>query len=54
MTDAQDRMEIQRVINLVQGFGWSVVKQEFTDEDIIIDLKKKRTASTTTPEPGAG
>ncbi len=35
-------VEIQRVTNLVTGFGWEKIKEELTDTDILIVLKKKR------------
>jgi len=33
-------LEIDRLTNLVQGFGWKVVKQELTEDKIKIELEK--------------
>ena len=46
-----NRLEVERIRNLVSGFGWEVVREEVTDEDIIIALKKKRVVPSV-PAPG--
>lgn len=48
----QDRLEVERVINLVQGFGWEKVSEELTDEHIEMKIRKKR--AVVAPETGAG
>lgn len=35
-------LEIERVTNLVVNFGWTKVKEELTDDDIILTIKKPR------------
>lgn len=42
MAELQDQLEIDRLRNLTQGFGWEVVQQEFTDTHIVLTLKKPR------------
>lgn len=42
MAIEQDRLEIERLGNLITGFGWNIVKQEFTTDKIIISLEKDR------------
>ncbi len=37
-----NRIEVDRIVNLVIGFGWEKVKEEITDTDILLVLKKKR------------
>lgn len=37
-----NRLEVERIRNLVGGFGWEIVKDEVTDEEIILVMKKKR------------
>ena len=37
-----NRLEIERIINLVRNFGWDKVKEEFTDTDIVLTIKKPR------------
>jgi hypothetical protein len=53
MGDERDRLEIERLGNLVTGFGWRVVKQEFTDEKIIMQIEKRRGPGVEVPEAGA-
>lgn len=50
----RDRLEIDRLGNLVTGFGWKVTKQEFTDDKIIVTLEKSRGPGVEVPETGAG
>ena len=50
----RDRLEIDRVGNLITGFGWSIKKQEFTDEKIIITIEKSRAPGVVVPEADAG
>lgn len=50
----RDRLEIDRLGNLIKGFGWQIVKQEFTDEKILISLEKPRSAGVEVSEAGAG
>lgn len=47
-----NRLEIERVVNLVRNFGWDKAKEEFTDTDIILTIKKPRLAVI--PELGEG
>lgn len=54
MTDIQDRLEIERVRNLIIGFGWAIIKQEFTEDKMIIQIEKKRSPGVVVPEAGPG
>jgi len=47
-----NKIEIERIDNLVRNFGWSKIKEEITDEDIILTIKKKRVVAI--PEVGEG
>lgn len=38
----QNRLEFERIRNLVQGFGWTATKEEITDDKLIMVLEKKR------------
>lgn len=49
----RDRLEVDRLGNLITGFGWHIVKQEFTDEKIIISIEKSRAPGVEVPEAGA-
>ena len=55
MVDAdRDRLEIDRLGNLVTGFNWKIAKQEFTDEKIIVTLERSRAPGVKVPEADAG
>lgn len=54
MGETQDRLEIQRVDNLTKGFGWTMVKQELTDDEMIIELRKPRAPIEGVPPVGPG
>lgn len=54
MPETQDRLEILRIENLVQGFGWTVPRQEITETEIVIELRRPRTSSEVVPEVGPG
>ena len=54
LTDVQDRLEIERVRNLVTGFGWAIIKQEFTDDKMILQIEKKRSPGVEVPDAGPG
>lgn len=48
-------MEVERVMNLVRGFGWEKVKEEIFPGEIQITIKKKTAAAeVAAPSPGAG
>lgn len=38
-------MEVERVMNLVSGFGWSKTKEEIIEEEVHITIKKKMPAA---------
>jgi len=42
MVNDQERIEVERVVNLVQGFGWRKIKEELSDDKIQIVLEKDR------------
>ena len=37
-------IEIDRLLNLVRGFGWEESRREVTEDQIIITIKKKKPA----------
>ncbi|GAH42968.1 unnamed protein product [marine sediment metagenome] len=46
-------MEVERVMNLISGFGWEKVKEEVVEDEIHITVKKKSAAAVTAaPAPG--
>ncbi|MBA7603955.1 hypothetical protein ES703_11073 [subsurface metagenome] len=46
-------MEVERVMNLVRGFGWEKAKEELVGDEIHITIKKK-SAAAGVAGPGAG
>lgn len=40
MNDAQVRIEIERIVNLVAGFGWSKVEEKTEAGAVTLTLKK--------------
>jgi len=48
----RDRLEIDRVGNLIRGFGWNIAKQEFTEEKIIVTIERSRAPGVELEEAG--
>jgi len=46
-------MEVERVMNLVRGFGWEKTKEEIVGNEIEVTIKKK-TAAAEELRPGPG
>ena len=42
MSVDQSVLEIERIENLLGNFAWKIIKQEITDNDIILTIQKKR------------
>lgn len=47
MPEYPKEIEVERVANLIRGFGWEITKQEIIGEELILTIKKKFLA---TPE----
>lgn len=41
MPEYPREIEIERVMNLVRGFGWESIKEEVIGEEIHVTIKKK-------------
>lgn len=41
MQEVRPEIEVERVMNLVVGFGWTKVKEEIIDDEIHLEIKKK-------------
>jgi len=54
MSDVSDTLELDRLRNLVLGFGWFILKQEFKTDRIIVTLEKKRDSKMGDESPGPG
>lgn len=54
MISDEDRRQVERLQNLVQGFGWSVVTTEYTDEFVKVVLTRPPTGEPAESGAGAG
>lgn len=52
MATDPNRLEVDRIRNLVSGFGWEIVKEEYPGDTIIIVMQKKKVAPAVV-SPGA-
>lgn len=41
MASLPQQIEIDRLINLVRGFGWEETEKKISDSEIVITIKKK-------------
>ena len=41
MSEAMIKIEVERIVNLVAGFGWSKVKEEISEGKVLLTLQKK-------------
>jgi len=41
MPEYPKEIEVERVGNLIKGFGWEITKQEVIGEDLILTIKKR-------------
>ena len=41
MPEYPKEIEIERIMNLVRGFGWEKTKEEIIGDELIITIKKK-------------
>ena len=53
MVYERDAIELERLKNLISGFGWNIVKQEFTEDKIICTVEKTRGPGVEVPEAEA-
>jgi len=40
MAEAMIKIEIERIVNLVAGFGWTKVKEETSEGKVLLTLQK--------------
>lgn len=50
MPEYPKELEVERVTNLVRGFGWEVTKQEVIGEELFLTVKKKFLQTEAPPE----
>jgi len=49
MPEYPKEIEVERVINLITGFGWEKTKEEVVGEELFITIKKKFLAPSEVP-----
>jgi len=54
MAEERDRLEVERLMNLVGGFGWKETRREETDTDIVVTITRAKTVPSTETGLGAG
>jgi len=52
MAEIEDRLQVERLGNLIQGFGWKITNQEFTEDKIIIKMERSRIPEGESTSPG--
>ena len=40
MDDTQKRLEVERIVNLIRGFGWEKVSEDIDDKFIVLRIQK--------------
>ena len=45
MPTIMDRIEIDRIENLVRNFGWDKIKEKLSDDSIELTIKKRKVES---------
>lgn len=53
MLNAQEKIEIERIDNLVRNFGWTKTAEELTGTHMILTFQKKRSPGQQTFGEGA-
>lgn len=54
MVAIREELELERLRNLVAGFGWTVKKSEYLEDRLVVTLEKKREVPVTPIGPGPG
>jgi len=47
MSNMEPTLEIERVTNLVGAFDWKLVKQEITENEIVLTISRPKKSSLT-------
>jgi len=53
MSNIESTLEIERIENLIGNFGWNLLKQEITDTEIILTIRKPKDTSLTETDLGS-
>lgn len=53
MTFNESTQEVEKIDNMLSTFGWKIAKQEITEDEIILTIKKTKDSSLTEISPGA-
>jgi len=50
MPEYPKEIEVERVTNLIRGFGWEIVKQEVVGTELFLTIKKEFLKESEIPE----
>lgn len=54
MAEPEDSIAVERVKNLISGFGWSVDAQQMQTDRIVLTISKSRTPAEETESASPG
>lgn len=54
MGEVQDKLEVDRLSNLITGFGWRISNQEYTEDKIILRVERNRSPEGESAAVGPG
>lgn len=52
--ESTDKMQFERISNLIAGFGWKSIREEITDDTQIMVIERRRDVSQVKSSPGPG
>lgn len=52
MAGVEDRLALERLENLIRGFGWEITNTQYLEGKMIVTTEKKTTLAIEPPEPG--
>ena len=54
MSEIEDKLQVDRLNNLITGFGWKITNEEYTESRIILRVERARTPAGESLSPGPG
>lgn len=54
MAEVPDELEVERVKNLISGFGWEISKQEILTDRLVLTIDRKRETPAADESAGPG
>ena len=53
MEFTESTQEVEKINNILSTFDWKISKQEITEHEIVLTIRKPKPSSLTEPSPGA-